>query len=360
MIPINVEKSFQVSVITPVYNAARYVRKAVESAVSLPEVGEVILIDDAGPDNAWEVCQQLAAEYPKVRLLRHPDGKNHGAGASRNLGIREASCPFVAFLDADDWYLPNRFAADTRILGQEDSIDGVYNALGNYYESEDLRQMWLSQGRPEVLTMSAEVSPEELPLVLLQNHPTVSGEFSTDAITVRRHFFEIVGFFHEGLRLQQDTHMWKRMAAIGRLAAGNIVEPVVIRRVHPENRMTKTADHAQYMEIWWSDLGEQLRAAAAVRPEVMQAYRRGYAYFRQSTGPKWQAWTAFLSWLARDPRQISLAYGFFDQSVFELSKRNWFLVRLISAKNRFFRVVGICTAKAMLVVHCATASLPRE
>ncbi|MCX7386145.1 MAG: glycosyltransferase [Planctomycetales bacterium] len=359
MIPINVEKSFQVSVITPVYNAARYVRKAVESAVSLPEVGEVILIDDAGPDNAWEVCQQLAAEYPKVRLLRHPDGKNHGAGASRNLGIREASCPFVAFLDADDWYLPNRFAADTRILGQEDSIDGVYNAVGNYYESEDLRQMWLSQGRPEKMTLSDVVSPEELPFVLLHDHPSVTGEFQTDAITVRRHFFEIVGFFHEGLRLQQDTHMWKRMAAIGRLAAGNIVEPVVIRRVHPENRMTKTADHAQYMELWWSDLGKQFRSAA-VRRDVMQAYRRGFAYYRQSTGPKWKAWVAFLSWLARDPRQISLAYGFFDLSVFDLCRKHWLAVRLISAKNRFFRVVGICTAKAMLVVHCATASLPRE
>ena len=207
--------------------------------------------------------------------------------------------------------------------------------------------------------MSAEVSPEELPFVLLQNHPTVSGEFQTDTITVRRPFFEKVGFFHEGLRLQQDTHMWKRMSAIGRLAAGNITKPVVIRRVHPENRMTKTADHAQYMELWWSDLGKQFRSAA-VQPGVMQAYRRGYAYFRQGIGPKWKAWTSFLSWLVRDPRQISLAYGFFDQSVFELSKRNWFLVRLISAKNRFFRVVGICTAKAMLVVHCATASLPRE
>ncbi len=359
IVPMNVEKSFQVSVITPVYNAARYVRKAVESAVSLSEVGEVILIDDAGPDNAWEVCQQLAIEYPKVRLLRHPDGRNHGAGASRNLGIREALCPFIAFLDADDWYLHNRFDADNKILGQDESIDGVYNALGNYYETDELRQMWLSQGRPETLTVSAVVSPEELPLVLLQNHPTVTGEFSTDAITVRRGFFEKVGFFHEGLRLQQDTHMWKRMAAIGRLAAGSIVEPVVIRRVHPENRMTKTGDHAQYMELWWSDLGKQLRSAG-VRREVMQAYRRGYAIFRQTTGPKWKAWTSFLSSLVRDPKQVSLAYGFFDLSVLELCKKNWFAIRLISAKNRLFRVVGHRIANAIVVVHSETASLPRE
>jgi glycosyltransferase involved in cell wall biosynthesis len=330
---MSVEKSFQVSVITPVYNAARYVREAVESAVSLPEVGEVILIDDAGPDNGWEVCQQLAVEYPKVRLLRHPDGKNHGAGASRNLGIREACCPFIAFLDADDWYLPNRFNADKEILLNDDSIDGVYNALGNFYHSEDLRQMWLSQGRPEVLTVSAEVSPEELPLVLLQSHPTVSGEFQTNTITVRRSLFEKVGFFHEGLRLQQDTHMWKRMAAIGRLAAGSITEPVVTRRVHPDNRMTKIDDHAQYMELWWSDLGRHYRKAK-VQQKVMQAWRQGYAGYCVSKRLRFRAFIALVIWLMHSPSQLFVRYGFFDQSCRGIIGSNLLVDRLLSAKNR--------------------------
>lgn len=353
---MNAEESFQVSVITPVYNAARYVRKAVESAVSLPEVGEVILIDDAGPDNAWEVCQQLAREHEKVRLVKHPDGQNHGAGASRNLGIREASCPFIAFLDADDWYLPNRFDADKRILIADVSIDGVYNALGNYYESEELREMWLSQGRPEIMTVSAEIPPDELPLVLFHNHPTVTGEFQTNTITVRRRFIDKTGYFHEGLRLQQDTHMWKRMSAMGRLAAGSIAEPVVIRRVHPENRMTKTGDHAQYMELWWSDLGQQLRTAG-VASEVMQAYRRGYSIYRQSAGSKWKAWVSLLRWLVGEPRKALEAYGFFDLSILELSRKNRVAIRMISAKNRIFRVMGIRMAKALLVVYVTAKGL---
>jgi glycosyltransferase involved in cell wall biosynthesis len=80
----------QVSVITPVYNAASFVTQAVESALQQPETAEVLIIEDGSPDNSLEVCQELAKKYEKVKLLRHPNGENRGAGASRNLGMRNA------------------------------------------------------------------------------------------------------------------------------------------------------------------------------------------------------------------------------------------------------------------------------
>ncbi|PIY03241.1 MAG: glycosyltransferase family 2 protein, partial [Bacteroidetes bacterium CG_4_10_14_3_um_filter_31_20] len=73
-----------------------------------PETSEVILIEDGSPDNGLDVCTSLAKKYSKVRLYRHENGENKGASASRNLGIRKANYPYVAFLDADDFYLPNR------------------------------------------------------------------------------------------------------------------------------------------------------------------------------------------------------------------------------------------------------------
>ena len=87
----------RVSVIIPVYNAESYLRKAIESAVYLEEVGEVILIEDRSPDNALVLAKQLEQEFGKVKLFQHPDKKNHGAGASRNLGIQKASCAHIAF-----------------------------------------------------------------------------------------------------------------------------------------------------------------------------------------------------------------------------------------------------------------------
>ncbi len=76
----------KISVIIPVYNAEKYVRNAGESALQQPESGEILLVEDNSPDNCLQLCRDLEREYEIVRLLRHADGRNHGAGASRNLG----------------------------------------------------------------------------------------------------------------------------------------------------------------------------------------------------------------------------------------------------------------------------------
>ena len=96
----------EISVVIPVYNAEKYVEDAVRSALRQNQTAEVILVEDNSPDNALKVCERLAKEDPRVRVLRHSDGKNHGAGESRNLGIKNARCDYIAFLDADDYWKP--------------------------------------------------------------------------------------------------------------------------------------------------------------------------------------------------------------------------------------------------------------
>ena len=332
--------TFRVSVITPVYNAERYVEQAVTSAAELPQVDEILLINDFGPDNSWEVCRKLAGKFRQVRLLEHPDKHNHGAAASRNLGIRESRCDFIAFLDADDWYLPDRFVADEQILMSDSSIDGVYNALGNYYESESLRSMWLSQGRPDVMTLSAVVPSEELARVLLHNHPFVVGEFSTDTITVRKRFFASCGYFHTSLKLQQDTHLWKRMSVAGRLAAGNITAPVAVRRVHPENRMTRVGDHAQYMDLWFDSLFTEFRRLKAGVAE-MQALRYLYCLHLAEKNERFAALKTVVTFCLMSPRVVTEEYGRFDQLLRTVFPNSGAINRLLAVKNRavhlFFR-----------------------
>ena len=67
----------KVSVVIPVYNAENFLETAVESALSQPEVAEVLLVEDKSPDNSLTVCKRLTQKYPNVRLLQHSDGKNH-------------------------------------------------------------------------------------------------------------------------------------------------------------------------------------------------------------------------------------------------------------------------------------------
>lgn len=336
--------SFQVSVVIPAYNAEKYVRKAVESCIALPQVAEIILINDFSPDGTWKVCCDVAREFKQVRLAEHKSRRNEGAGASRNLGISLAKCDFIAFLDADDWYLPNRFDTDEGILSSDAAVDGVYNALGNYYESEELRTLWLSQNRPEVLTLTDTVPPEKLSLVLLHAHHQVSGEFSTDTITVRKTLFERSGYFHTALRLQQDTHLWKRMSLAGRLAAGNIKTPVAIRRVHPENRMTRTADHQQYMDLWFQSLFGEFRRLKAGFAE-MQALRYLYCQHLIQNSRTLPALASIARLCVNNPGLMTVEYGQFDLLLRSLFDSSTAVNRLLSAKNRLVRVLSGTTAK---------------
>ncbi len=217
----------KVSVIIPVYNAEKYLCNAVESAICIPEVEEVILVEDNSPDNALILCYDLEKQYEKVKVFRHLNGENRGAGASRNLGIKKASCELIAFLDADDWYLPNRFEVEKEILKNPD-IDGVYGGTGFYVEG-------IGIVKDKLTTFNRKIPYKEL----LFNLVSLKGRFTTNAITIRKKIFLQSGDFNTSLILHQDTDLWYRLANFGKFVPGNIDKAIAIRRVHEENRITK-------------------------------------------------------------------------------------------------------------------------
>jgi glycosyltransferase involved in cell wall biosynthesis len=330
-----------ISVIIPVFNAAERVGRAVASAATLKGVREVILVEDGSSDHSLHACKELARQYGLVRLVRHPHGLNQGAGASRNLGVSVSTSRFVAFLDADDRYLPNRFDSDLPILLDDDTIDGVYSAIRNEYESDALRELWLSQQRPEFLSLSRAVPPEELIFVLFGFHPTATGGFCTDTITIRRDAFDRLGGFHPDLRLQQDTHLWHRLAASSRVVAGNIQSAVAVRTVHPNNRVTKLDEHELYFELWWQSLGQSFKEMG-VPPCVMQAWRKAYARFRAKRDSRAQAIVALTNWAIREPSEFAIEYGHFDLTLREIFHSEPWIIKALSAKNRTVKAAKKC------------------
>jgi glycosyltransferase involved in cell wall biosynthesis len=233
----------RVSVIIPTYNAAAYVREAVESALAQPETGEVILVEDASRDNSLQVCEQLAKEYSQVRLMRHKDGKNHGAGASRNLGIAAARFGFVAFLDADDYFLPDRFSVARNLLLNDATVEGVYEAVGMSFEGPASRKRWRRAGKSDSgpTTMTESVPPEDL----FEKMDPIGGRgfCQLDGWTVKKSVFGKAGLFPD-LRLHQDTVMFAKLAAVGKMLPGRLREPVAIRRVHAKNRISEPRPRA--------------------------------------------------------------------------------------------------------------------
>lgn len=219
-----------ISVIIPVFNAAAFLEKAIASVLIQPEVVEVMIVDDGSTDTSLHICNGLAKQNNRIKMLQHPDKQNHGRSASRNLGIKNATGKYIAFLDADDYYLPNRFTNDIEILEKEVAMDGVYNAISAHFYREATT---IEKEKLQLTTIREPLAPE----LLFENMGPIGhmGYFSGIGLTVRKTIFEKVGYFNEALEVAEDTELWLKMALLAKLQSGIIFTPVAMRGVHEEN-----------------------------------------------------------------------------------------------------------------------------
>lgn len=250
----------KISVIIPVYNAAAFLKKAVESALQFEEVAEVILAEDASTDASLVLCKQLAQENERVILFQHQDKGNHGAAETRNLGIENASSEYIAFLDADDYYLLNRFQAEKEIF-KDSKIEGVFGALGVEYLSEKGKQEF--QNKFKDTTLTTVNFPEEGENVfkgLLGLSSQVFGTFfHLNTLTIKKSsLIKHNLFFNKDLRVHQDSDFIVKLSYLCYLKSGNIKEAVAIRGIHDNNRITKiklySRQYNQRQLLLWKSL----------------------------------------------------------------------------------------------------------
>jgi glycosyltransferase involved in cell wall biosynthesis len=113
----------------PFFDAARFLGEAIESVCNQSFVDwELLLVDDGGRDASAAIAQEHAARDPRIRVLMHPSRGNRGAAASRNLGVGAARGDYVAFLDADDVWLPEKLERQVALLRSHPSAGMVYGA----------------------------------------------------------------------------------------------------------------------------------------------------------------------------------------------------------------------------------------
>lgn len=229
-----------ISVIIPVYNAAAFLTKAVESALQFEEVKEILLIEDCSTDDSFKTCQQLTSENSRVQLFQHPDKGNHGAGASRNLGLKEASQEFISFLDADDYYLPNRFDVEKKLFTNE-KIEGVFGAIGKEFLTEKGKKEFQEKFKNvELTTVKKAAEGSDIFYGILGLENSFGTFFHLNGLTVRTisiHKNQLK--FNENLRMHQDSDFIIKLAYHCYLKSGNIEEAIAIRGIHDDNRITK-------------------------------------------------------------------------------------------------------------------------
>lgn len=235
-----------ISVIIPVYNAADYIEKAADSVLQFDVVKELLLIDDGSKDGSAEICENIAKNNPRVTFLQHPDKKNHGVSATRNLGIDLASQEFITFLDADDYYLPNRFDAEKEYF-KDPKIDGVFGALSTEFITEKGKEEYMEKFMTDGLTTVYEdAEGKDVFLGLSEVKKGFGTFFSMIALTIRKDVLVKNNLrLNEKLKIGEDKEFIIKLSYYGYLKSGFIHEPVAVRTGHEHNTITKIKNNSQ-------------------------------------------------------------------------------------------------------------------
>ncbi len=247
-----------VSVIIPAYNAAPFIRAALRSVAAQTYRNlEVIVVDDGSTD---DTCEQVLGCDPTITLVRQPNG---GAAVARNTGIERSHGAYVAFLDADDVWLPRKVERLVDALERRPGVAAAYHG----YAAIDEAGMVI--GQPVIRTHNGDF----LEAMLL------SCLFGPPMAMIRRACLDRIGLFDPALRLGQDWDLFLRMALAGCQFHG-VPEVLVHCRTHGRNSTRDPEQAAAYTRLVLdraladSRLPERLR-----RPEFRAAAYKTHAIF---------------------------------------------------------------------------------
>lgn len=116
-----------VTCIVIVYNGEEFLEEAIRSVVGQTSPHwELIIADDGSTDASREIALRHAEFDSRIRVVAHPDGRNHGTGATRNLGLAASAGDFIGFLDADDVWEPTKIAEQLELMACHPEVAMVY------------------------------------------------------------------------------------------------------------------------------------------------------------------------------------------------------------------------------------------
>lgn len=219
-----------ISVIVPAYNAGRYLHSAIGSVLAQTcQAGEIIVVDDGSTDDT----ARIAAGFAAVRVIERPHA---GAAAARNAGVDAARRPYLAFLDADDLWLPAKLEQQTAFLLERRQGEGE--------EAEEARgvfgrvRQFASPDLPVAQRGRYKIGADALP------------GFLAGALLIEREAFLAVGKFDETLAGGEFIDWMVRAKRLG-LALPMLEEVVLLRRVHGGNSVLTNTEalHHAYIKL---------------------------------------------------------------------------------------------------------------
>ncbi len=190
-----------VSVVMIFFEAERYLRAAIESVLAQTfDEWELILVDDGSTDGGSAIAREYASQHhERIRYVTHAGGGNEGMSASRNRGVSESQGEFIAFLDADDIWMPFKLTHQIDLLRGAPEVGMVYGPTEYWFswtgEAADRDHDFLGQLAVEP---GRKIDPPELLVRSLETHGGMLPGICS--LVVRRSLLESIGGFDPSFR----------------------------------------------------------------------------------------------------------------------------------------------------------------
>jgi glycosyltransferase involved in cell wall biosynthesis len=205
----------KVSAIIPAYNCERYIKETVESVLAQTYKDiELIVVDDGSTDRTGEILKTFG-----FRVKYIYQSKNTGPSGARNKGIERAEGEYIAFLDHDDVWMPNKIEEQIKLLEGNEDVALVYS--NGYYVGPS----GLTRG-----TLFDNIKPHRN---FVLEELLVNSFIPTSSVVVKKQILNKVGWFSERFLVTQDFDLYLRIAEQHKIDF--VGSPLLKHRVHPDS-----------------------------------------------------------------------------------------------------------------------------
>lgn len=207
--------SMLISIVMPAYNAENTVKETIQSVLMQTYTEwELIVIDDGSVDSTPEIVETLAASEPRIYCIHNK--KNSGVSKARNIGIAETHGEWIAFLDSDDMWEPDKLEKQVDLLGQKPDADIIFT--GSSFINRDGKKSSYHLQVPQSVTYRK---------LLKQNI------ISCSSAMVRKKWILKYPMAHDDMH--EDFAVWLQILKDGGRAYG-INEPLLIYRMSENSK----------------------------------------------------------------------------------------------------------------------------
>lgn len=275
-----------ITAVIPAYNAAEFLPATIQSVVEQSFTNwELLVIDDGSTDNTANVVRQFCTQDARIRLISQ---ENSGVSAARNRGAQESTAELVAFLDADDRWLPTKLSAHVEHMTQH-LESGVSFGRVELIEADGATTGKLTNN------ISQQLRPEDF----FYTNPTVT----TSNMVIRRALFLAMGGFDQTMQYNEDVDLLLRIAMQGEASIDAIDRVLVQYRLHTSGLSSTLLK----MEEGWVTLMD--KAAKSAPRLVAKHYSAAYG--------------AQLQYLARQTLRLNMPAAMGVSFINRSLKRSW-------------------------------------